>query len=769
MAGVSPSSAGRPLRSETRLIRQGVAWNSIGLALSKGSSILAKLILARILVPEYFGFVSMVLVFTLIARIIADLGLRETLIHRRRDRMTRLVYDSAFWLLMLAAAGVIMLMWLLGVPFLVWFYGEPRLETIAVVMSFSVLFQNLQVIPEVRLARAMRFRHIASAEITGTLVGCAAAILLALLGAGVWALVAQTLVTSAAIATGMFLRSGWRPHFRMKRAALLNLRDYSGFIVGSRALVNAQQNLDYLLIGKLIGAHAVGIYSIAFLLTETLRAQIGLLAAKVVFPAFSRTLGRKDDVRAIYLGTVRYMALAIFPAGMLLILFADTLVPTLFTPKWIAAVVPIQILAVASMVVASSGTPGQLLRGIGRPDLDFRINLAVTFLVALPALWAGIVWLGLPGAALAILSQQCVAWIAYQLALRRLIHLSLHQLLRTLGPALVGAGLMALAKLLLGGTHWLLAAAVALALYGAAAYPTLRPFLKSLASKWRSGSPADHSLVEVSHEPVGGLPHQTREPTISVVIPTCDRPRLLADAIASVLVQTLRPIEIIVVDNGVKPARLADLPAAVTLHRIAARAGPSRARNVGAQKARGDYIAFLDDDDWWDADFLREAWQELVRAGVRSVYGQLRSASDGNVTAYKSAADDPPTISKLLRRNPGTGGQNLLIERSLFLEIGGFDEQLRLPEDRALALEVLLAGERIGAAPKAIAVVRRHSSDRLRNRQLPKLGFVWKYRRFYSPWGFTVSAARILLLASLGRLAGRIKDHTQGRASCVSQ
>lgn len=448
----------------------------------RGASILAKVALARFLLPEYFGFYNMVMVFSAIVTIVADLGFRFGLIQRQRDHRTKLLYDSAFWLLFAASFLLIAVMWLAGVPFVVWFYGEPRLAPIALAMSTIIIFQNLQVVPEARLARSMRFKQIALADIIGTLTGCAAALLLALAGANVWSLVAQTLIAAALTCAITFAFSGWRPRMRMSLAILRDLGSYNRFIVGSRVLISIQQNLDYLFIGKLIGAHALGIYSIAFLLTETLRGKVYWLVSKAVFPFYSRAVGRDEDIRTVYLGTVRYMSMVIFPAATVLILFANYIVPILFTPKWNAAIVPIQILAAASMVVASAGTPGEVLRGIGRPDLDFRINLAVSFLVALPALWIGITWAGLPGAALAVLGHYCVTRIAYGLALWRLIDLSLLDLLRAMQRPLLGSGLMTAIALLGPSWHSLIVLILAVAAYGAVVSPLVLPRLRPLHS-----------------------------------------------------------------------------------------------------------------------------------------------------------------------------------------------------------------------------------------------------------------------------------------------
>jgi O-antigen/teichoic acid export membrane protein len=176
----------------------------------------------------------------------------------------------------------------------------------------------------------------------------------------------------------------------------------------------------------------------------------------------------------------------VFPAASLLILFAPNFVPALFTAKWVGAIVPIQILAVASMMAASGGTPGEVLRGIGRPDLDFRINLSVATLVAFPGLWIGIHWLGLPGAALAVLCSLSVSRLAFWATLRRRIGLPTRDLFRSLRHALLGCALMAAIRFVVGGTHWQIALVLALGAYVAVVLPLVLPFLKGSAGALRS-------------------------------------------------------------------------------------------------------------------------------------------------------------------------------------------------------------------------------------------------------------------------------------------
>lgn len=217
---------------------------------------------------------------------------------------------------------------------------------------------------------------------------------------------------------------------------------------------------------------------------------------------------------------------------------------------------------------------------------------------------------------------------------------------------------------------------------------------------------------------------------ISVVIPTCDRPiEFLTDAINSALAQSLKPGQIIVVDNGNGQVNAGALPQDVVLYRLPARIGPSRARNFGAAMAGGEFVAFLDDDDYWDPAFLEKAMSTLQSRKVECVYGRIDILRRGIQQRHSLPTDDEVSTSVLLRRNPGLGGINFLIRKEAYWRAGGFDERLLVSEDRSFAIEVLKTGSRIAIEPDAVAIMREHDQARQRQRDMTRFGFILKYRK----------------------------------------
>ena len=199
---------------------------------------------------------------------------------------------------------------------------------------------------------------------------------------------------------------------------------------------------------------------------------------------------------------------------------------------------------------------------------------------------------------------------------------------------------------------------------------------------------------------------------LSVVVPTFDRPELLRETLASLAKQSVAPDEVVVVDNGTVPASIAGdaaRPFALRYFRIAARAGVAQARNFGAQQAKGAYVAFLDDDDFWDPDYverLRAIIRERTPAMIVGSVDHLDTRSSPPDRHFYRFAGNDPGLEPCFYFNPGYLGSCLTVERSVFLQLGGFDAAFQTGEDKELAMRYMAAGRPIVYDAGLVAVNR---------------------------------------------------------------
>lgn len=218
--------------------------------------------------------------------------------------------------------------------------------------------------------------------------------------------------------------------------------------------------------------------------------------------------------------------------------------------------------------------------------------------------------------------------------------------------------------------------------------------------------------------------------SISCIIPTCDRGGRLLDAIQSAASQSRPPDEILVINNG---SCALDLPHAIAgrvkVHEIVPYAGPSQARNFGAGVATGDYFAFLDDDEVWGDGYLEYACQAIDR-GARLILGRLDERCADGVRPYKNAFGNL-NRETILVRNPGINGSNLVVERTLFHELRGFDVKLPPSEDKSFALEAILRRVQIEESPESQVLLTKDDSVRLTLNPSKMADGVWQFTRKY--------------------------------------
>lgn len=198
---------------------------------------------------------------------------------------------------------------------------------------------------------------------------------------------------------------------------------------------------------------------------------------------------------------------------------------------------------------------------------------------------------------------------------------------------------------------------------------------------------------------------------VSVIIPTCDRPALLKEALASVVAQTLSPFETIIANNGKERINESSLPKEIRVLKLPPYIGAAEARNRGAAAARGDFLAFLDDDDLWSNTYLEQA-ARAIEAGARCVISRLDKKIGEEVRPFKNP-HGRLSAKNILLGNPGITGSNIVIEKKLFESVGGFDPKLPPSEDKSLVLELLRKGVQVTALPDNQAIIREHRAPRL--------------------------------------------------------
>lgn len=197
----------------------------------------------------------------------------------------------------------------------------------------------------------------------------------------------------------------------------------------------------------------------------------------------------------------------------------------------------------------------------------------------------------------------------------------------------------------------------------------------------------------------------------SVIIPTYNRPELITETVKCVQNQTLKPDEIIIINNGESKINY-DLFSSkdnLTIINTVVKAGVSQARNIGVTVAKNKWIAFLDDDDLWELEYLEKAKKFIEDEKPDCLITRRDRLFREGIVKYKDFSKhegNPLLLQKLLLDNFGVGGSNTIINKSVFIDIGGYNVKLDLAEDRSLVIECLLKGYNVRGSSSIQCITR---------------------------------------------------------------
>jgi O-antigen/teichoic acid export membrane protein len=387
---------GKGDNSLKRRILLGLGWSGLAQVLRQALQIGTSILLARLLVPSDFGLLAMVLVFAGFASSISDLGLSAALV-QRQDIQPQ--HKSTIFCLQLAFGSILTILLLVTAPLIARFYETPRLTVICFGIAPTFLLNAFGGVPLALLQRRMAFRSIAAIEAASILVSGTTAIILALNGWGIWSLVIQAMLASFITAIFSWQQSRWKLSLYFSIAAWRELRNFSSALTGFNTINYWVRNLDNLIIGKFIGATALGLYTRAYSMMLFPITQISGTFSRVMFPAMASIQDQTERLREIYIRATRTIALVTFPLMTGMGVLADTLILVLFGPAWNAAASILRILAVVGLLQSVGTTVGWIYTARGRTDIMFYYILGAGGVYA-AAFLIGLRW-GVPGIAIA--------------------------------------------------------------------------------------------------------------------------------------------------------------------------------------------------------------------------------------------------------------------------------------------------------------------------------------------------------------------------------
>jgi len=364
---------------------RGVIWTTLASLANRLSGFLLFLVLARLLLPEAFGILAAAIVFVALSRVLADAGLTRTLVQRSHLRAAHL--DSA--LLVTGGLGAVFgIALLVAAPLIASIYQMPELKPVLMALAVIPVLAGLISLPESILRRQLRFRSVAARAVLASVLSDVVGIVLALLGAGVWALVAQT-ISSAAIATVVLWSSvRWRPGTAWEWTAITELLGFGSHVLGISLLGFLNRRAGELIVGIVLGPAVLGIFSVSMRILALASDILIANFSKVALPVFSRIADDPARLGRAYLRVTAMTTLVAFPGFAVLALFGNELAPVVFGSQWKDAGPTMSILALTGPATSLALFTNTVMLALGRSKLALRwtavqaVAVVLGFLVA---------------------------------------------------------------------------------------------------------------------------------------------------------------------------------------------------------------------------------------------------------------------------------------------------------------------------------------------------------------------------------------------------
>ena len=359
--------------------------------LGQGCSFVLRIIsmtaIARLVTPEHFGLFGMVATLVGLFSLLRDAGLAVATV--QQTVVSHELLSALFWINVLVGV-VLAAVTALAAPALAAFYGDPRLTWITVAMAASFVCHGAAAQHRALLLRRLRFVAITAVDIIALLVAIVVSLAMAFAGLGYWALVGMAVGQPLVNAVGLWLAAGWTPGRYRRASGIGAMLRYGGVVTLNSLVVYVAYNADKVLVGRLLGAEALGIYGRAYQLASIPTENLHSTLSWVMLPALARVQHDPSRLRSFFLKAFKLFLAIVTPITVCCGLFAEEIVRILLGPQWDSAAPIFRFLAPTILVFAVVNPLGVMLHATGRATR----SLKLAFLIA-PVTIAAVA-LGLP-------------------------------------------------------------------------------------------------------------------------------------------------------------------------------------------------------------------------------------------------------------------------------------------------------------------------------------------------------------------------------------
>lgn len=353
-------------------VAKGLFWKLLENSGAQGIQFVIAILLARLLTPEEYGVVGIIMIFITIANVFVQSGFSTALVQKKQA--DELDFSSVCYF-ELAAAFVLYVILYLAAPVIAGFYEIPVLEDIVRVLSF-VLFPGAVIsVQTAYVSRSMEFRGLFFSTLAASLISGAVSISMAYAGFGVWAMVGQQISYCFSLMAVLFVTVSWKPQLCFALQRVKGMFAFGWKLLCASLLDTVFNNLYGLLIGKIYNEEMLGSYNRGEQFPKLIAGNLGAAIQAVLLPAFSARQNDTALVLAMVRRAIRLSSFVVLPMLLGLFAVADTLVLALLGEKWLICVPFLRIMCISYCFWPIHITNLQAINALGRSDIFLKLEI----------------------------------------------------------------------------------------------------------------------------------------------------------------------------------------------------------------------------------------------------------------------------------------------------------------------------------------------------------------------------------------------------------
>ncbi|ETI91187.1 MAG: Polysaccharide biosynthesis protein [Clostridium butyricum DORA_1] len=353
-------------------VLSSLMWKLLERSGTQGIQFIVQIVLARILLPNDYGIIALIAIFITVANVFVQSGFNTALIQKKDA--TEEDFSSVFYLSLFIAIILYALIFFAS-PYIAYFYKTPELISVLRVLSITLIFGAFNSIQNAIISRRMEFKKLFASSIGAIILSGITGIVLAYIGLGVWALVAQQLVNQLSVTVILWFTVKWRPKLIFSFSKINKLFSYGWKLLLSALIDTLYMNLRSLIVGKIYSPSMLGYYNRGDQFPQLIVSNINGSIQSVMLPTLSSEQDNKQKVKELVRRSIVTSSFLLFPMMIGLAVVGESLIKIILTDKWLPCVPFMQIFCLSYALWPIHTANLQAINALGRSDIFLKLEI----------------------------------------------------------------------------------------------------------------------------------------------------------------------------------------------------------------------------------------------------------------------------------------------------------------------------------------------------------------------------------------------------------